>query len=93
MQRASFSIDEADLAALRRLAEREGQSLSDVVREAIGQFLRTRDGDDGEWQLAFDRLVQRMRARLPAGISEDEAERDVTAAREDVRRLHRARGR
>jgi prevent-host-death family protein len=45
---------------------------------------------DEDWQQRFDALVDRIQQRIPAGITAEEIESDIQAAREEVRREQRA---
>lgn len=38
MKKTSVYLDEADIGKLRRLAEREGRSQAEIIREAIGVY-------------------------------------------------------
>ncbi len=39
-QRIAVDLEEADLDTLRAVAERRGTSVADLIRRAVGQFLR-----------------------------------------------------
>jgi hypothetical protein len=47
-------------------------------------------GDRKDWGERFDALVARIQQRIPSGVTPEEIEADITAAREEVRQIHRA---
>jgi len=88
MARATFSLDDATIAEIRRTAERLRKPQSHVIREAVADFAaRT------------DRLSERERQRLlevMAGIRAKEPERtagQVDAEIQAVRKARRSGGR
>ena len=89
MQRTSVYLDEEQLRALRHLAAEERHSVADLVRRAVDAYLAQRLTDDMLWRERFDQLFERVRSRVPADISPEEIEADITAAREEVRSAHR----
>ena len=90
MHRTNIYLDEDQLRALKHLAAEDRQSVSDLVREAVDAYLARRLMDDTAWRERFDRLFERVHSRIPATISPEEIEADITAAREEVRQAHRA---
>ena len=90
MRRTNIYLDEDQLRSLKHLAAEDERRVAELVREAIDDYLARRLADDAAWRERFDRLVERVRARVPAGISPDEIEADITAARDEVRQAHRA---
>lgn len=92
MYRTNIYLDEEETRALRHLAAEERSSVAELVRRAVDQYLAQRLGEGKDWGERFDELVERIQRRLPAGVTPDEIEADITAAREEVRRTRRARG-
>jgi len=45
MHRTQLNLDDWQYQGLRARAEREGRSLSDLVREAVAQYLAVGDGE------------------------------------------------
>lgn len=45
----------------------------------------TGSGSETEWREELDALLERVRARIPPGITEEEVEADVLAAKREVR--------
>jgi len=93
MQRTNIYLDDDQLRALKHLAAEERQSVADLVRRAVDDYLARRLADDADWRQRFDQLMDRVRSRVPEDVTTEEIEADVTAAREEVRQAHRARGR
>ncbi|MCL4508319.1 MAG: ribbon-helix-helix protein, CopG family [Chloroflexi bacterium] len=91
MQRTNIYLDEDQLRALKYLAAEERQSLADLVRRAVNDYLAKRLAGDTEWRQHFDRLIERIHGRTPEDVTPEEIESDITAAREEVRQAHRAR--
>jgi hypothetical protein len=48
---------------------------------------------DPDWQARWESAVAEIRSGIPPGITPEEIEADITAAREEFRRERRARGR
>jgi hypothetical protein len=96
MQRTNIYLDEAQLAALRRVAEVRRTPVAALVREAIAEWLDEHGIQavpDDEWARRFDRLLARRDTiQQEIGFSEDEVVRDVMAAVDEVRE-ERAAGR
>ena len=92
MQRTNIYLSEDQLIALKHVAAADRQSMANIVRQAVDEYLAKRLLDDAEWQRRFDQLVERVRSRVPADLTSGEIEADITAAREEVRREHRAAG-
>ena len=90
VQRTNIYLDEEQLRALKHLAAEERQSVANLVRRAIDAYLAQRLADDAAWRERLDELVARIRSRVPADISPEEIEADVTAAREEVCQARRA---
>lgn len=93
MQRTNIYLDDEQLLALKHLAAAEGQSVAQLVRQAVDRLLAERLPVDGAWAARLDGLIRRIRARVPADAAPVEIEADVSAAREEVRQSRRARRR
>jgi hypothetical protein len=97
MQRTNIYLSEEQLEALRRVSEQRAQPVAALVREAIDEWLRSRNVrpiPEDEWRDRFEELLaQRTRLAQDRGWTEDEVERDVTAALDEVRRARTARRR
>ena len=76
---------------LERLAARERRSVDDLVQLAVGDYLVRRTRDWSDWGHRFDALAARV--RVPAGVTPDEIEADITLARDQVRRESRRESR
>lgn len=68
-------------------------SAADPVRLLAVRSLATPPADDREWQARWDRALPQFRAGVPASVTPEEFEADVTAAGAEVRASRRARGR
>lgn len=73
------------LSQLERLAAREHRSVDELVQFAVGDYLARRTRDWSEWGRRFDELVARVRAHVPADVTSEEIEADITLARDEVR--------
>lgn len=94
MHRTNLYLEDEKLEALRDLAARQRRTLSDVLRQAVDAYLNESGAADKAWEDRLDRLLERVRSRLPQDVSPEEIEADITAARQEVRQAHRAtRGR
>lgn len=104
MKRASIRVDEEQARLLRHLAEAEGRSIADVVREALANYLLRRTetratriveprrlAPNDEWRAAFAAAVERLRAGVAADASPESIEAEIGAARGEVRRERAAR--
>src|SRR5262245_51961804 len=97
MKRTNIYLDEAQLDRLTRYARSRGLATAEAVREAVEEYLVARDvkavaGD--EWQRRLDALGERRgHAAKDAGWTQDEVDRDVSAAVDEVRGGKRARRR
>jgi predicted transcriptional regulator len=90
VQRTNIYLDEEQVRALKHLAAEERQSMADLVREAVDDYLAKRMTDDVVWRDRLDEVLARVRARIPSTIPHEEIEADITAARQEVRLTHRA---
>lgn len=90
MQRTNIYLNDDQLRALKHLAAEERQSVAEIVREAVDEYLTKRVGDGKLWRERLDMLLERVRSRVPGDTSPSDIEADITAARDEVRRAHRA---
>lgn len=97
MKRTNIYLSDEQLATLQALGDQRGQPMSELVRQAIDEWLRTqgiRFLDEDAWARRFDELLTRRRAvanrRSPSQAAVDE---DVAAAVREVRRTRAARRR
>lgn len=91
MHRTNIYLDDEQLRALKHLAAEEHASVADLVRKAIDAYLAPRFSSGKDWGRRFDDLVERIQRRVPPGVTPEEIEADVTAARAEVRQTHKAR--
>ena len=97
MKRTNIYLDEAQSRLLRHIAIEEQRSFTDLVREALREYLVRRGVPDPslvagprraipdqEWREHFDELLERIRSRSPA-MSPEQIESEITAARQEVR--------
>jgi hypothetical protein len=89
MQRTNIYLGEDQLRLLKHLAAEENKPVAHLVRQAVDQFLRSRLEDDVTWQNDVAALIERVRSRVSPAIDPDEIERDIRAARQDVRAAQR----
>lgn len=89
MQRTNIYLDDDQLRMLKHLAAEDRQSVANLVRQAVDAYLAQRVADDAAWREQFDRLLARIRGRIPSTISSQEIEADITAAREEIKQERR----
>ncbi|ADG07565.1 ribbon-helix-helix domain-containing protein [Kyrpidia tusciae] len=85
MQRTNIYLSQDQLRLLKHLAAAENKSVSDLVRQAVDEFLRERLKESSNWQAEMDALVKRVRSRVGQDISEEGIEGDVRAAKKEAR--------
>jgi hypothetical protein len=90
MQRTNIYLEEEQLRALKHLAAEERQSVADLVRAAVDDYLARHLADETLWRERLDTLLTRVRSRAPSDTPSAEIEADVSMARDEVRQLHRA---
>jgi CubicO group peptidase (beta-lactamase class C family) len=92
MRRVNIYLADEQAEALRRVGERRGKPVAELVREAIDAWLGAngvRSVDDDEWSRRFDALLARRREIAETeGYDPDGVERDVVA---EVRAFRKAR--
>lgn len=91
MQRTNIYLDDGQLRVLKHLAAEERQSVADLVRRAVDDYLAKRLADDAAWRHELDRLIERVRSRIPRDTTPDEIESDIAKAREEVKQVRSAR--
>lgn len=79
MQR-TIELPEAQVRELEQLAAREQRSLDQVVQRALGDYLARRHQDWSDWGRRWDALVADVQARMPAGVTPEEIEAEITAS-------------
>lgn len=95
MRRTNIYLSEDQLATLRALGGQRGIAMSELVRQAIDEWLRAqgvRVLTEDEWGQRFDALLSRPRLAGGRRPSPSTVDRDVAAAVREVRRA-RAAGR
>jgi hypothetical protein len=92
MFRTNIYLDAEQVRALRHLAAEEHQSVAQLIRQAVDQYLSREFSNRKDWGRRFDELVARIQQRIPPGVTPEEIEADITAAREEVRQLRRKDG-
>ena len=105
MAQMSVDLDEQQTRLLHDLSAAEGRSIADVVREAVSEYLARRGAPElraigprrqipyDEWRSGFEAALRRIRAGVPAHMTPEEIEAEITAASEEVRRERLARSR
>jgi hypothetical protein len=89
----AVDLDAADLDALREIAANDQLTLGDVVTLAVRNYVARRRMDDEEWKRRWDKAITAIRSGVPAGVTPEEIEADVRAARAEYREQRRAHGR
>jgi Ribbon-helix-helix protein, copG family len=97
MRRTNVYLSDEQLEALRHLGARRGEPVAQLVREAVDSWLASQNVrlvPEEEWGRRFGELLARRSAiARERGWTEEEVERDVTAAVREVRRARTARRR
>ncbi len=91
MRRTNIYLDDEQLKALKHLAAEQHASVADLVRKAVDAYLAPHFSSSDEWGRRFDDLVDRIQRRMPPGVTPQEIEADITAARAEVREAHKTR--
>jgi hypothetical protein len=91
MKRTNIYLEEDQLRLLKHLAVEEGRSFTELVRQALQEFLEHRhpskepDLSPEEWNRRLEHLLTRVRRRIQP-FPPEEVEADVTAAVKESRR-------
>ena len=91
MKRTNIYLDDEQLRLLKHIAVEEGRSFTEVVRQALQQYLDSYRRESAEdlspdvWTRRMDTLLARVRERS-SKYSPAENASDITAASEDSRR-------
>ena len=91
MKRTNIYLEEEQLRLLRHIAVEEGRSFTQLVRQALVEFLeRHRQTTEpvlpsAEWDRRLEQLLTRVRRRTRSFAAE-EIEADITAASKEARR-------
>jgi metal-responsive CopG/Arc/MetJ family transcriptional regulator len=95
MKRTNIYLDEKEFKLLKHIAVEEGRSFSDLVRQALRQFLqdyRVRPAPHRipkqEWESRLEALLRRVQERT-AKTKAEEIEEDITKASQEVRLARR----
>jgi hypothetical protein len=96
-QRTNIYLDDRQIAGLRGVADRRGVTVAALVREAVDDWL-ARNGVQpvgaDEWSRRFDALLSRREeAARAGGWGQEEVDREVAQAVNEVRRARTARRR
>jgi len=96
MKRTNVYLDEDELKLLKHIAVEEGRSFSDVVRQALQQFLqnyRVRPAlhkiPKQEWERRLEALLKRVQRRIAENKLPEEIEAEITKASQEVRLARR----
>ena len=89
MQRTNIYLDERQLRSLKHLAAEQRQSMADLVRSAIDDYLEKRIVDE-VWRTEWTDLLAQSHSRVPTAIAPDEIEDDITQASAEVRQARHA---
>lgn len=89
MQRTNIYLEEEQLRALKLLATEDRQSVAELVRTAVDDYLAKRTTDETLWRERLAMLLARIRSRVPGDVSPVVIETDIEAARDEVRQIHR----
>ncbi len=90
MHRTNIYLDAEQVRALKHLAAESQCSVAELVRRAVDDYLARAFRDEKDWGERFDELVARIQRRMPADVTPQEIEADITAAREEVRERRRS---
>src|SRR5512133_3932048 len=81
MQRTNIYLAEDQLRALKHLAAEDKESVANLVREAVSDYLARRLSEDEDWGQRLRELFDRVQNRAPTHVPSDEIEADIAAAR------------
>jgi Arc/MetJ-type ribon-helix-helix transcriptional regulator len=96
MKRTNVYLDEDELKLLKHIAIEEGKSFSEVVRQALRQFLQNyrvqpapRQIPKKEWASRLEALLQRVQRRIAENTLPGKIEAEITQASQEVRLARR----
>lgn len=89
MQRTNIYLSEDQLRLLKHLAAEDHQSVATLVRQAVDSYLSERLTDDEAWNQRLTQALAHLRGRIPAAITPEKIEADITAARQEYRAARR----
>ena len=90
VQRTNVYLEDEQLRALKYLAAEHRQSVADLVRQAVDDYLAKHFCNSEEWSERFESLVSRIQKRIPVGATPEQIEADITTARDEVRQARLA---
>jgi predicted transcriptional regulator len=90
VQRTNIYLDERQLRTLKHIAAEKRSSVATLVREAVDAYLDRQRAEDRAWMETVDELWRGIREHS-ADVPPDEIEAEISAAREEVREMRRAR--
>jgi predicted DNA-binding protein len=93
MDSNTIQLDRNLAERLVRLARATDRSPGDVVRDAVDEYLMRHEVDDAEWQTRVTAVVARLRSGVPVDEAPEAIEREITAAREEMRASRTTGGR
>lgn len=97
MRRTNIYLEDRQLAGLRAIAERRGESVAGLIRSVLDEWLSehgVRPIGPDEWERRFDALLAGRRAdSRERGLDEPAVDREVLAAMREVREARAARRR
>lgn len=85
MQRTNVYLGDDQIRALKHLAAEQGQSLAELVRQAVDRLLAEQVGPDPSWQKHLDRVVRPADSRAAQDAQPEQIEKDIAAEWSDVR--------
>lgn len=87
MKRTNIYLEEEQLRLLKHLAVEEGRSFTELVRQALQEFLERYQPKTAraQWSQRLEQLLERVHRRT-RGFSPEEIEADVTVASKEARR-------
>ena len=92
-RKLTLDLDTAEVQTLEKLAAHDRLSLEDVVTLAVRNYVARRTTDNSEWKRRWDEVIASIRRGVPPGVTPEEIEADVRAARAEYREQRRAHGR
>jgi predicted transcriptional regulator len=87
MQR-TIELDEGQIRDLERLASANRRTVDDLIRFAVSDHLPRRQHNQDACQQRFDAVEASFREGVPADMTPEEIEAEITAARTEHRAEH-----